>query len=116
MSERKPLTHLRRVDSSATTPKFGPVYFQQHGVWLVLLLLCCVEIPVINAVHPDQTTRSVTSDPGLHCLPITLLGVSRLKWVTHPTTTVKRLPRDSLASLPFVYLFTLEIKSSERLL
>ena len=30
---------------------------------------------------PDQTPRSVASDLGLHCLPITLLGVSRLQWV-----------------------------------
>ena len=28
---------------------------------------------------PDQTPRSAASDLGLHCLPITLLGVSRLK-------------------------------------
>ena len=34
-----------------------------------------------NSLGPDQTPRSVTSDQGLHCLPITLLGVSRLKWV-----------------------------------
>ena len=30
---------------------------------------------------PDQTPRSAASDLGLHCLPITLLGVSRLQWV-----------------------------------
>ena len=45
---------------------------------LLLLLLCFIEIPVFNAnnVDPDQTPRSVAaSDLGLHCLPITLLGV-----------------------------------------
>ena len=26
---------------------------------------------------------SVASDLGLHCLPITVCGVSRLKWVIH---------------------------------
>ena len=31
-----------------------------------------------NSGDPDQTTAS---DLGLHCLPITLLGVSRLQWV-----------------------------------
>ena len=48
-----------------------------------LLLLCFIEIPVFNAsiVDPDQTPRSAASDLGLHCLPFTLLGVSRLKWV-----------------------------------
>ena len=34
-----------------------------------------------NSRDPDQTPRSVASDLGLHCLPITLLGVSRLQWV-----------------------------------
>ena len=34
-----------------------------------------------NSKDPDQTPRSVASDVGLHCLPITLLGVSRLQWV-----------------------------------
>ena len=29
----------------------------------------------------DQTPRSTASDLGLHCLPITLLRVSRLQWV-----------------------------------
>ena len=30
---------------------------------------------------PDQTPPSVASDPSLHFLPSTLLGVSRLQWV-----------------------------------
>ena len=34
-----------------------------------------------NSGDPDQTLHSVVSDLGLHCLPITLLGVSRLQWV-----------------------------------
>ena len=36
-----------------------------------------------NSGDPDQTLRSVASDLGLHCLPITLLRVSRLQWVNH---------------------------------
>ena len=31
-----------------------------------------------NSGDPDQMPRSAASDLGLHCLPITLLGVSRL--------------------------------------
>ena len=31
---------------------------------------------------PDQTPHSAASDLGLHCLPFTLLGVSRLQWDT----------------------------------
>ena len=34
-----------------------------------------------NSGDPDQTPRSAASDLGLHCLPITLLGVTRLQWV-----------------------------------
>ena len=30
---------------------------------------------------PDQMPHSAASDLGLHCLPITLLQVSRLQWV-----------------------------------
>ena len=47
------------------------------------LLLCFIEIPVFNAnsVDPDLMLHSATSDLGLHCLLVFLLGVSRLKWV-----------------------------------
>ena len=34
-----------------------------------------------NSGDPDQMQRSVASDLGQHCLPITLLRVSRLQWV-----------------------------------
>ena len=34
-----------------------------------------------NSGDPDQTPRSAASDLGLHCLPSTLLHVSRLQWV-----------------------------------
>ena len=34
-----------------------------------------------NSGDPDQTLHSAASDLGLHCLPNTLLGVSRLQWV-----------------------------------
>ena len=46
-------------------------------------IICFVEILVFNAnsVDPDQTPRSVASYLGLRCLPITLLGVFRLKLV-----------------------------------
>ena len=36
---------------------------------------------VANSGDPDQTPRSAASDLGLHGLPITLLGVSRLQWI-----------------------------------
>ena len=34
-----------------------------------------------NSREPDQMPHSAASDLGLHCLPITLLGVYRLHWV-----------------------------------
>ena len=34
-----------------------------------------------NTEDPDQTPHSVVSDLGLHCLPVTFLGVSRLQLV-----------------------------------
>ena len=39
-----------------------------------------VELHVFaNSGDPDQMLCSATSDLGLHCLPVTLLGVSRLQ-------------------------------------
>ena len=35
----------------------------------------------VNSGDTDQMLHSAASDLGLHCLPITILGVSRLKWV-----------------------------------
>ena len=40
----------------------------------LLLHVCFIEIPVFNANSADP-------DQMQHCLPVTLLGVSRLKWV-----------------------------------
>ena len=37
-----------------------------------------------NSGDPDQTPHSVVSDLGRHCLPITLLRVSRLQLVKQP--------------------------------
>ena len=34
-----------------------------------------------NSEDPDQTPHSTASDLGLHCLPISLLRISRLQWV-----------------------------------
>ena len=33
-----------------------------------------------NRVDPDHMLHLAASDLGLHCLPNTLLGASRLKW------------------------------------
>ena len=44
-----------------------------------------------NSGDPDQTPCSAASDLGLQCLPITLLGVSRLQWVYRRNTVQKYL-------------------------
>ena len=63
-----------------------------------LFLLCFTEIPVFNAnsIDTNQMPHSVASDLGLYCLPITLLVVSRPKWVKElldELQTVKTLIR-----------------------
>ena len=67
------------MDSSTTTLDRSVSNSRVSGE--SLLLLCFIEIPVINAnnVYSDQLPCSVAYDLGLHCLPITFLGVSRLK-------------------------------------
>ena len=49
-----------------------------------------MEIPVLNAnsVNPDQTLRSVASDLGLDCLPVSLLWDAKHKWVKEKKTYV----------------------------
>ena len=49
-----------------------------------------------NSGDPDQTPCSAASDLGLHCLPITLLRVSRLQWVKE-TKQKKKLKLSSAA-------------------
>ena len=34
-----------------------------------------------NSRDPDQMPHSVVSDLGLHCWPVTFLGISGLQWV-----------------------------------
>ena len=69
------------MDSSTLTLKTGP--FPVKGVSGKFILPWFTEIPVLNAnsVDPDQTPRSVASDLGLHCFPVSILWDARLKWV-----------------------------------
>ena len=52
-----------------------------------------------NSGDPDQMLHSAMSDLGLHCLPMTLLGVSRLPVLKH-IKSAKRL-------IELVYIFCL---------
>ena len=49
-----------------------------------------------NSGDPDQTPHSVASDQGLHCLPITLLRVSRLQWVINTVLLTSTESREIL--------------------
>ena len=55
-----------------------------------------------NSGDPDQTLRSAVSDLGLHCLPITLLRVSRLQWVKYG---MQRLIPVCMTQLHFFFFF-----------
>ena len=39
-----------------------------------------------NSEENDKKLHSAASDPGLHCLPFTLLRVSRLQWVNNKSS------------------------------
>ena len=51
-----------------------------------------------NSGDTDQMPYSATSDLGLHCLPVTLLRVSQLQWVTENITLSPELCR-------FIYMY-----------
>ena len=58
-----------------------------------------------NSGDPDQMPHSAVSDLGLHCLPITLSGVSQLQWIETFQKTAGQ-PNDSLIkALLFVTIF-----------
>ena len=56
-------------------------HFRGAGSILSLLFYFLWKILVADNVGPDQTPHYVVSDLGLHCLPLTLLQVSRYYWV-----------------------------------
>ena len=62
-----------------------------------------------NSGDPDQMPHSAASDLDLHCLPITLLGVSRLKWVKclDLLQLTRNLVMDIIMSLICVYRYIL---------
>ena len=65
------------LDQSISNSKVS----DQIYYWSDLLSLCLIEIPVVNA-NSVTKTLSDTVMWCLHCLPITFLAVSKLKWLT----------------------------------
>ena len=53
-------------------------------------------VELFHSGDPDQMPHSAASDLGLHCLLITLLGVSRLKWVKNMPLVVSLALREFL--------------------
>ena len=59
-----------------------------------------------NSGDLDQTPRSAASDLGLHCLPVTLLQVSRLQWFNiHCLLPQRKVVKELFLLLLFSTLF-----------
>ena len=61
---------------------------------------------------PDQMLQNVASDLGLHCLLITLLGVSRLKWVKQQRSTPTSFHYSVRAFITFGSMFYRGLKEA----
>ena len=55
-------------------------------MYFFIFILFQIDNPVTNSEDLDQTPRSVESDLGLHCLPMSQKWDARLIWVN---TTIK---------------------------
>ena len=55
----------------------SPIVILGCHVSFVALVLFLMKNPIANNVDPDQIPHYVASDLSLHCLPMTLLQVSR---------------------------------------
>ena len=71
-----------------------------------------------NSGDPDQTPRSAASDLGLHCLPVTRLGVSSLQWVTSRKHTYMILtplnPQFYIVKLGFTGVYFIFLISAQK--
>ena len=76
-----------------------------------------------NNRDPDQMPHSVASDLGLHCLPITLLGLPRLQWVNIATKSVvvffskkKKIYIGEALLLKYLHNYYVSVEKSEKYL
>ena len=72
-TEHNGLTHIILVDSSIVIYWTSPFVILGASGLFCHLYSMVMEILSANSVYPNQTPRSVASDQGLHCLPMTLL-------------------------------------------
>ena len=64
-----------------------------------------------NNVYPDQMPHYVAFDLGLHCLPMTLLGVSRFKYEPNGHSRQKNPMEKGNKTLKMAELFPLMLDS-----
>ena len=76
-----PLTHCRLNRLTSTIYWKSPISILGMPGYAIYIFLEKMDKLFANNGDPDKTPRSAASDLGLHCLPVTLLGVSRLQWV-----------------------------------
>ena len=77
LTEGQHLTHCMLVDSSTVRVDESICHFKSIGSILSLLFYFLWKILLANNVDPDQMPHHVTSDLGVHCLPLTTLRVSK---------------------------------------
>ena len=79
---RETSTHLRLNKLSHTIYRKSQfLILGMSGYMMKIFRKKIVEL-FANSGDPDQTPRFAASDLGLHCLPVTHLGVSSLQWVS----------------------------------
>ena len=71
------------MDTSTTTFLTGLFTIAGFLISFITIITMFFKIPVVNvnSVDSDQMPHSAASDLGVHCLPLTLFGASRLSWV-----------------------------------
>ena len=80
----------------------------RRDVCLVFILTMLYKIPIshANSADPDQTSHSVASDLGLHCLSMSFLWNARRKWFCRGFISVGN-PRDQMTRCTeFVTIFS----------
>ena len=74
------------------TPAFDLSISIEGCLVIFLVSLCFIEVSVLNANSVDTggTPQNAASDLGLHCLPIIILGISRLKSVNQTASIISK--------------------------
>ena len=84
--------HAPRASYDSLSFKFCYKILSFATMIIFLVSLCFIEISVLNANSVDTcgTPQNAASGLGLHYLPITLLGASRLKSVNQTASIISK--------------------------